>query len=551
MQTKYLRFISVSVLMLNSTAALALPFNSFDPYSMAMGGTGVASSDPSTAPFFNPALLTAFDPKWNFDLEIPIIGGRLYDPSNMRANLPLLGDNVNLLTTSVTPLTSSATSLTGSTTALTNSITSLTTAVGGTIDATTLSSLSTNLATIKTNLNTVSGNVTSVSSNSTTVQTNLNKVNQSLLALNNQPLQGEFGAAAVIGIPGKDFGFALYAQAFGAMGGTLEYADAPTITTISGAISATATALTSSSAAISTTSTAQTALATAITALTTANTNCNVTPVASCAADITAATTALNAANTALSAASTTLSTNAGTVSTQSTLVSNNNTVLSKIHLRGVLITEKGLSISHGFVINDREWSLGITPKLIQLKLFDALLSANSGSTSGATGSDYLAEYSAWNFDVGAAKTYPNGWRTGVVIKNVVPLSFDFKNAPTPGATPVANGSTLKLNPLVRVGAAHETDWSTAAFDLDLTQNDPAGLENKTQYVALGGELNALDWASVRAGYRMDLVSSRKLLSLGFGLRYFDFALAASPDIFSDPANVREFGASLRFGLVF
>jgi hypothetical protein len=160
-------------------------------------------------------------------------------------------------------------------------------------------------------------------------------------------------------------------------------------------------------------------------------------------------------------------------------------------------------------------------------------------------GSGNLAKYSAFNFDIGTARNYENGWRTGLVIKNVLPQEYDFKR------NDVATGSKLSLKPQIRAGVSHENEWSTVALDADLTKNDPAGLENHSQYVALGGELSALGWAQLRAGYRADLVdSARNLTSVGLGISpripyfkfHFDLAYAF---------NSNEQGASLRFGLNF
>lgn len=427
MQRKFFRLTTIAALLLSSGSALAVPFNSFDPRSMSMGGAGVAVGDPATAPFFNPALLSASDPAKKYSLELPIIGARLYDPAKMRDNIPTLSDNI---------------------TALNNSITTAT--------------------------------ATPSVANFTAVANNTNTVNSQLSSMSNKPLQGEFGAATVIGVPGKNYGMAFYADSWGAVGGTLEYNDATTLSNFSNQI-----------------------------------TTCMNNPAAVGCNTITAPTLA------------------------------------SKIHLRGVLISEAGLPVSHGLVTRDQEWAVGITPKYMQLQLFDALLDANSGNTNNATSSDNIAKYSTLNFDLGVAKSYLNGWRTGVVVKNMLPQKFDFKRAATAGGTPVATGSTMNLNPQLRAGVSHETDWSTIAFDLDLTQNDPAGLENRSQYAALGGELSAFGWAQLRAGYRADMLNSaRNVTSFGLGLSpripffklHFDLAYAYNAD---------EQGASLRLGFNF
>jgi hypothetical protein len=219
------------------------------------------------------------------------------------------------------------------------------------------------------------------------------------------------------------------------------------------------------------------------------------------------------------------------------------------------------MSISHSQVSNDIDWSWGITPKVMQLRLYDATL-ATSSKISKLTGNDYLAYYSTLNFDAGLAKTYLSGWRTGIVVKNVIPQSFAFKNALTAGATPIANGSTLYLKPQVRGGISYEyPKWFTVAFDADLTKNDPAGLEDPSQFVALGGELSTSGWTQIRIGYRADLVNTaRNVASIGFGLSpripnfktHFDFAFTASPDIFNNGWDAAtQVGIAMKFGLNF
>jgi len=136
------------------------------------------------------------------------------------------------------------------------------------------------------------------------------------------------------------------------------------------------------------------------------------------------------------------------------------------------------------------------------------------------------------------------------VIKNIIPHTYGFKSI-APGA---ASGSTqfttgeLNLKPQARVGASHTNSWSTVAMDLDLTSNAPAGLEKKSQYVSLGAELNAWDWAQLRLGYRANIKdSNRNVPSLGiglspFGVMHLDVAVAKSS---------KEIGASARLAFTF
>jgi hypothetical protein len=470
------------VLLLSSNTLYALPFSSFDPRSMAMGGTGVAVGDPATAPFFNPAMLTATDPSKKFSFEFPIIGVRLIDPANMHSNLQSLSNDISALSSALATVNTAANS--------------------------------TNSATIQ-----------QLPADMTALATQIDKVNSSLIYLNSQPIQGELGIATVFGIPGKESGFALYVDAWGAMGGTLEYNDGPTLASLSSSVRSAATILSSSATACA-------AVQAGGAGATTANVQ-----------------TCLGAAN--------------GLVSVQGAVNFSTSTgIASKVHIRGVAIDEAGFSISHGFVTNDHAWSFGITPKLMQLRLFDASLAASNGtSTSGLITNDYLASYSTLNFDFGIAESFLNGWRTGLVVKNVIPHTFDFKQATISGGTPVANGSKLNMNPQFRSGVSFENKWSTVAFDLDLTRNNAAGLENQSQYAGIGGEVNTSDWVKLRAGYRYDMINpSLKEVSFGFGLSprfpylktHLDFAVTASPDIFSTGwNNAVQAGASMKLGLNF
>ncbi len=221
----------------------------------------------------------------------------------------------------------------------------------------------------------------------------------------------------------------------------------------------------------------------------------------------------------------------------------NTGKLTSGIDIKGVTLGEVGVSLSRQFTISDQVVALGITPKIVKAQLFDTVILVNSNNQNNvSTNTNDIAEYSFVNFDLGAAKSYDNGWSSGIVIKNIIPQSIEFKHNQIP------TGESLKLSPIARIGAAHTNSWSTVAVDLDLTRNDPAGFEKATQYLALGGELNAWNWAQLRAGYRMDLVdNSRNVTSVGlgfspFGVVHADLAVAG---------NANEIGASFQLGVHF
>lgn len=481
--------LALMLLLITSETAFALPFNSFDPRSMAMGGVGVAVGDPSTAPFFNPAILSSSDRKKKFAFELPIFGLSLSDPGNFRNNLSPLSDSITALQDSLTAVNASASSTA------------------------------------------TAAEISLLPSRMNTLATNINSVNNSLSALNNQPLQIELGAATLVALPGRNYGFAFFADAWGAFGGALEYNDGTTLTNLSSSVTAAANALSATTGAA----------AAACTAV--QNGTGTTTDVATCLAAATNISASLIDAQGVVN-----FSTNTG--------------ITSKVHIRGVIVREMGVSLSHGYVSNDQVMSFGITPKYVQLTLYDALLAANAGGISGLTGDDYQAKYSDMSFDVGMTQRFRNGFRTGWVIKNVIEKTYDFKRAATAGGTPVATGAKLTIGPQLRAGISYEDEFVTVGLDGDLTQNSAVGLEQPSQFLGFGLEVRPTQWVQFRGGYRKDMLNviKRDILSAGMGFTskipgfkpHFDFAVTTSPNFLETGFDkVNELGFSFRFGMNF
>lgn len=437
---KHLKLVLFSALLASSSAAIALPFNSFDPRSMAMGGAGVAVGDAAMAPFFNPALLGVTKDEDDFSVVLPIIGVRVFDPEDFHTSVDNFqqGNYVNRLQASINAF-----------------------------------------------------NLAPSTPGATAIATDTTTLNTQLATLDGKPIQAEFGVATVIGIPSKKYGGAFFASGSGALGGVVNYRDNQTLTDL-------------------------TSVATQVAA-------CSGNAV--CLGDVaTNNPTYFNAGGFTFTTAN----------------------LQSKTNIRGVAKAETGISLAREFTSREQSLVIGFSPKIVKVLMFDVVTDVNTNAT--LTGDDYRAEYTNFNFDLGIAKNHKNGWRSGFVVKNVIPYSYDFKRAPTAGATPVPTGVKMELKPQARVGVSHSNTWSTVALDMDITRNDPAGLEDKSQYIALGGELDAFGWAQIRAGYRADIVNNaRNVASLGLGLALFkvvhiDIAAAG---------NKNEMGASFQFGAHF
>ncbi|MFA6013904.1 MAG: conjugal transfer protein TraF [Gallionellaceae bacterium] len=178
MQEKHLKLATVSAMLLASSSSLALPFSGFDPRSMAMGGAGVAVGNASTAPIFNPALLSAIDAKERFAIALPM-GARI-------------GDQDNLMSA---------------------------------IDAFQKGNYSNNL-----DIATTTYNSTQTGPNLSDVGNKIQILSDQLATLGGKALTVDGGGALVIGVPKKHWGFAFYADAAVAAGASMTYKDSQLFT---------------------------------------------------------------------------------------------------------------------------------------------------------------------------------------------------------------------------------------------------------------------------------------------------------------------------------
>lgn len=209
----------------------------------------------------------------------------------------------------------------------------------------------------------------------------------------------------------------------------------------------------------------------------------------------------------------------------------------STIDVRGAIIQETGLSLGTMVKLGGAQLALGVTPKIVDVTTFDyevGMQSANIDTDKGKL------EYSNSNIDVGALVQLGNGFRAGIVGKNLVEKSYT-----------TALGNEMVIKPQVRAGLSHHTSMTTVALDADVTQNDPLGLDEKTQYIGAGVEVNLLDTLQIRLGLKQNRLATttskdKTVSSIGLGLSPFgihlDLAYAQSE---------AEKAASLQFGFRF
>ncbi len=394
-------------LVLFSTQAAALPFQSIDPRSMAMGGTGVASGTSANAAFMNPALLSVAGDDENFSVELPILGVRVSDPDDLLDEVDAYQDT-NIEAN------------------LTNSIDAFDAAV-------------------------TSGNPAAIQAAATNVSTAADAMVTQLEKFTNKPITAEVFGGVVVGIPSKKVGASLMLNGYLVGSGLVDFTAADQAL-VQGIVD---------DAAATGDGSDPTALAT----------------------------------NTAVADQV------AGTEDVVDKLTSG-------LEGRGAVITEIGISLSREVNIGGHDVAVGITPKYVTVDTFDYRVDVNTADFDSDTGKN---DYSDFNFDIGAAKDYGNGWKAGAVVKNL--LANDYTTV---------RGNVIKIEPQLRVGASKSNDLWTLAADLDLVENEPAGFESKSQYLGLGGALDLWGWLQLRGGYRHNLSDSdTSVASLGFGVSPF------------------------------
>ncbi|MFZ5723627.1 MAG: conjugal transfer protein TraF [Pseudomonadota bacterium] len=185
----------------------------------------------------------------------------------------------------------------------------------------------------------------------------------------------------------------------------------------------------------------------------------------------------------------------------------------------GVAVAEAGIALSHRFdLAGGGILSAGITPKAVEILTYDYTANTDDFEDSDIE----LTERTDSAFDVDLGAVYKTGaespWQFGFVAKNLVGGEYE-----------TAGGRTIDLGMQLRAGAAHVTERTTLAFDLDLTENDGTTSSDATQFLAFGAEYD-LTYLQLRAGYRANLAGSdvADVASIGFGLGPVDISAAAS-----------------------
>jgi len=297
------------------SAAHAAPFGIFDPRSMAMGGTGVSSGTSGNASHFNPALLSMARPGDRFSFEM-LAAARVADPNK-------LSDDVDQLDKSGQSLTAALNQF--------------------------------NLATTTVQAQAAAGSLA----------TALGGFRGALSTVSNKALEGDVNGALLIGVPGKDLGWAIHAGGRADFGARMTYAGGDD------------------------------------TILSNYQTAANKFFLSGLPADLTALV---------------------GTYGTGTKL--SDPVLASSLNVRGAVFEEIGVSLAREFQTTWDNFAVGITPKSVKVATFDYSVSAQHADINKDQG---RLDYSGSNFDIGFAKDLGSGFKGGLVGKNM--LARDYTTA--------------------------------------------------------------------------------------------------------------------------
>lgn len=201
------------------------------------------------------------------------------------------------------------------------------------------------------------------------------------------------------------------------------------------------------------------------------------------------------------------------------------------LEIEGVQTTELGVSLARNFQVLGQKVSVGITPKYVKI---DNVYISESIATIDTDLSNLLNEDAKndlgdfTTLDVGLVMGLSENIQVGLVVSNLVAHKVKFTTSAGPQAT-------LSFDTQARAGIAYRSRFMTLGADVDLLDNDPLfsnpsfqGL--KTQYISVGAEFNAFDYAQLRVGIQKNIASGisagakENLLTAGVGF-WFGFNL--------------------------
>lgn len=207
----------------------------------------------------------------------------------------------------------------------------------------------------------------------------------------------------------------------------------------------------------------------------------------------------------------------------------------STVEVTGFGYTEFGIALAKRYTIYGESFSFGVTPKYQILQTYSDMTEIEDFDLELE---DADTEVTAFNFDLGAV-WMKNNFRTALAVKDV--LAQEIKST---------TNKTYEMNPQATLGLAYASEYFTFGVDVDLTeQTRYVELEDNTQFVRVGVEVNAWHWAQLRAGFEHDLQDTMEdSLTAGIGISPFG---TLNLDVAGSYGSDNQVGASASLSFTF
>jgi hypothetical protein len=195
--------------------------------------------------------------------------------------------------------------------------------------------------------------------------------------------------------------------------------------------------------------------------------------------------------------------------------------VNSNAEIRGLIINEVAVAGAIGFDRENLRVALGVTPKAMQIRVFDESREVSNDSLDVDT---TYEPFTMFNADIGVTIDFDSGVRLAYVGKDLFTRSFL-----------TDSGAIVELNAKHRMGMAYLRPSWQIGVDYDLKLNQPNATERTGQFLSMGGEYTLFGHFALRAGYRFDTDNQLPgLLTFGFGAEWsraqFNFSYSKSSE---------------------
>ncbi len=218
----------------------------------------------------------------------------------------------------------------------------------------------------------------------------------------------------------------------------------------------------------------------------------------------------------------------------------------------GVLVVDYGVALSKAIEFDSGTLYVGMSPKVQQIETINYAVGIESFDDGFEIG-DYMKAHMGFNVDLGVAYEIEQGFTFGLAATNLIPQSY---------TTNRVLGLTAEylIHPVFTASVSYVYEGFTIGVDVDINEtqrftriverngsvNDK---DDNVQMGSIGAEYAFTDWASIRAGYELDLRNNLKSqFSAGLGLKLFD---TVGIDVAGAIGAGNTYGASLQLHVTF